>query len=89
MAAMGDNAAAPLIANENSAMPFGLDLFGGGTAGFTTTVTIPATGGGNPSFTNTSSGDPTRPSTYDLRQSAQDDISNHNLQSVSGVGGSG
>jgi prepilin-type N-terminal cleavage/methylation domain-containing protein len=90
MQALGDNAASFLIANENNAMPFGMDMLGGGTAGFTTTVTIPTgTGGGNPFFTNTSSNDPTHPSTYDLRQSAQDDISNHNLQAVSGIGGSG
>ena len=88
--ATAGTAAFCLIANENNAMPFGMDMFGGGTAGFTTTVTIPTgTGGANPFFTNVSSGDPTRPSTYDLRQSAQDDISNHNLQAVSSIGGSG
>jgi hypothetical protein len=90
MTQLGDNAAPYLLANENNAMPFALDMFGGGTAGFTTTAAIPTgTGGGNPFFTNVSSFDPTQPSTYDLRQSAQDDISNHNLQSVSGIGGSG
>ena len=89
MASLGDTAASFLIANENNALPFALDLFGGGTAGFTSTVTIPAgTGGGFPFFTNVSSGDPTHPSTYDLQQSSKDDISNHTLQSGSAIGGS-
>ena len=36
-----------------------------------------------------SSVDPTHPSSYDLQQAAKDDISNHNLQSVSGDRGLG
>jgi prepilin-type N-terminal cleavage/methylation domain-containing protein len=86
MTALGNTAAEFLIANENNALPFALDLLGGGTTGFTGTVAFPSA---SASFGNVSSGDPTRPSSYDLRQSAQDDISNHNLQSVSGIGGSG
>jgi hypothetical protein len=78
-----DVIASYLIANENNALPFALDLVGG-APGFTATVTIPTA-----FFGTTTSGDPARPSTYDLRQAAQDDISNHNLQSVSGIGGSG
>ncbi len=84
MQALGVNAASYLIANENNALPFALDLLGGGTAGFQGHVTIPTT-----SFSNVPSNDPTHPSSYDLQQSAQDDISNQNLQSVSGIGGSG
>ncbi len=84
MLAMGANAASFLIANENNAMPFGLDLVGGTIAGFTTTVTISTN-----AFSNVTSTDPSHPSSYDLQQSAQDDISNQNLQSVSGIGGSG
>ena len=75
-----------LIANENNAMPFAMDIFGGGIAGFTASDVF---GSATPQFTNTSSYDPTHPSSYDLRESAKDDISNHNLQAVSGIGGSG
>ena len=89
MQALGNTAASFLIANENNALPFALDLLGGGTAGFTTTVTIPGGTGTFPSFTNVSSGDPTHPSSYDLQEASKDDISNHNLQAVSGIGGSG
>lgn len=87
MTTLGAGAASYLIANENSAMPFALDLLGSGTAGFTTSATI-----GTTSFSVTvpgPSGDPTHPSSYDLQQSAQDDISNHNLQSGGAIGGSG
>jgi hypothetical protein len=76
-------AASALIANENNALPFALDLLGGGTGGFMNSVKVQSQ-----TFKNTT-GDATHPSTYDLQQSAQDDISNHNLQSVSGIGGSG
>ena len=85
--AMGNGAAAYLIANENNALPFAIELFGGSTiAGFTGTAQIPA---GASSFLSVPSNDPYHPSSYDLQQSAQDDISNHNLQSVSAIGGSG
>jgi hypothetical protein len=82
-----------LIANENNALPFALDVFGGGNtvnlAGFLNTAQYPTGATGTPSFQNFSSGDSTHPSSYDLREAAKDDISNHNLQSVSGIGGSG
>jgi hypothetical protein len=75
-----------LIANENNAMPFALDVFSvhnlvGGFAENATisTTTIPL----NPSA------DPTHPSTSDLIQAAQDDISNQNIQPTGGLGGSG
>ena len=81
---LGAGAASYLIANENNAMPFALDLFANGTAGFTTSATI-----GTTSFTYGPSNDPTRPSSYDLLQSGADDISNHNLQTGGAIGGSG
>jgi len=81
---------AALIANENNAMPFALDLFGGGLFGFTNQVSIPPNGSGNvTTFSFAPSNDPTHPSSYDLLQGAQDDISNHNLQATGGIGGSG
>jgi prepilin-type N-terminal cleavage/methylation domain-containing protein len=90
------NASKMLIANENNAMPFGMDLFGSGTssspnAGFVSSVSIPASGTGTyPSFTSSgTSGDPSYPYTYDLMQSAGDDISNHNITSGGSIGGSG
>ncbi len=92
MKTMGNGAAAYLIANENNALPFALDVFGGGTtgiAGFTSTAQYPTGASGTPSFLSVPSLDPTHPSSYDLQQSAKDDISNHNLQSVSAIGGSG
>jgi hypothetical protein len=76
-----------LIANENNALPFALDVFGpGNLTGFKNAAQY---GSGTPSFQNVSSGDSTHPSSYDLREAAKDDISNHNLQAVSGIGGSG
>ncbi len=86
MKTLGASASYYLIANENNALPFALDLLGGGTAGFTTTVSVPVAG---ESFTAVPSNDPTRPSSYDLQQAAQDDITNHNLQTTGGIGGSG
>ena len=97
MATLGNNAAFFLIANENSALPFGAGHAGrrdGRFRGHGHDVGLasdPAFSG-LPAFTPTApspSGDVTHPSTYDLQQSAKDDISNHNLQSVSGIGGSG
>ena len=97
MKLLGGGAAPFLIANENNALPFSLDVFGGqwpptgtsGLAGFQSTATYPTGASGRPSFPAVSSFDPTHPSSYDLQQSAKDDISNHNLQAVSGIGGSG
>ncbi len=81
--AMGANAAVYLIANENAALPFALDVLGGGVAGFTGNTQYTAT-----SFSLAPSLDPTHPSSYDLRISAQDDVTNHNLQTVAAIGGS-
>jgi prepilin-type N-terminal cleavage/methylation domain-containing protein len=77
------NLAIYLTANENNALPFGLELLNQGLAGFSNIPFIPTT-----TFTATPSLDPTHPSTYDLRISAQDDISNHNLKTVAAIGGS-
>ena len=72
-----------LIANENNAMPFSLDV-----ADFTLSATV--TGTSIPVNTsNPSSPDPTQPNSYDLQQAAQDDISNQNLMAVGAIGGSG
>jgi len=84
MKSLGSTAASYLIANENNALPFAMDLFGGGTAGFTTNVSV-----SNTTFPYGPSPDPTHPSSYDLLQGGQDDISNHNLQATGGIGGSG
>jgi hypothetical protein len=85
MASLGANAAPFLIANENNALPFGLDIFGSGTnAGFETTLSLPGT-----SILYAPSGDPTHPSSSDLIQGAGDDISNHSLLAGGAIGGSG
>jgi len=91
MTQLGDSAAFYLIANENCALPFGLDVLGGGLKGFTNAVTIPLGSASSPypSFGTTSSVDPTHPTTYDLQQAAKDDISNHNLSAGGAIGGSG
>ena len=83
MAALGAGASQFLIANENNALPFGMDLFSGGTAGFATNL-HPAT-----KFTYSPSADPAHPSTSDIFQGGQDDISNHNLLAGGVIGGSG
>jgi hypothetical protein len=75
-------AARALICNENNAMPFGLDV-----VDFTLSSTIPSAKtviNDNPSLL-----DPEQPSSSDLIQAAQDDISNQNLQVTGGIGGSG
>jgi prepilin-type N-terminal cleavage/methylation domain-containing protein len=92
MKQLGGGAAPYLIANENNALPFSLDVFGGqwpptsvsGLSGFVSAPTY-----ATPGFPTSSTNDPTHPSSYDLREAAKDDISNHNLQAVSGIGGSG
>ena len=76
----GAGAAPYLIANENNAMPFSTT----DVADFTTSATVTST-----SFLSVPSIDPTHPSSFDLNQAAQDDISNHNLQSGGAIGGSG
>ena len=74
------NASQMLIANENNAMPFGLDC--GGLHADPRPVAAHDLPGNRRA-------DPTNPSSYDLQQAAQDDISNHNLQSGGAIGGSG
>jgi len=69
-----------LLANENNALPFSI---WDGVADFTANAVIQQT-----TISSVPSSDPTRPSSYDLQQAAQDDISNHNLQSTVGIGGS-
>ena len=78
------NPAWALIANENNAMPFSATdaTSGGFTIDFTTTAQY-----GGSSITYTETQDPTTPSTGDLIQYGQDDITNHNLQSTGGFGG--
>jgi prepilin-type N-terminal cleavage/methylation domain-containing protein len=82
------DAAVGLIVNENNAMPFGLDLFPPvpppKPGGFVDNPTIPTT-----TIGTTSSVDPTTPTSYDIQQAAQDDISNQNLQAGGSIGGSG
>ena len=56
---------------------------------FTTTETINSFTIFTINPTPQSSYDPTHPNNYDLQQWAQDDISNQNIQSTVGIGGSG
>ncbi len=80
MKAFGSSAAFALIANENNAMPFSIN----DVADFTQHASIQSTTVGyNPGT------DPTNPTSYDLLQAAQDDISNQNLQTTVAIGGSG
>ncbi len=80
---LGANASLALIANENSAMQFGLDA-----ADFTATATIPnLTIPVNPG--SPSSIDPTTPTSFDIQLAGQDDITNHSLHSTGGIGGPG
>jgi prepilin-type N-terminal cleavage/methylation domain-containing protein len=79
------NASQMLIANENNALPFSagsrstMDV-----ADFTSSYQLSTT-----TISSVSSGDPTNPSSYDLQQNGQDDISNHNLLAGGAIGGSG
>jgi hypothetical protein len=75
--------ASQLISNENNAMPFALDVADFTTSATLQNTTIPV----NASIP--SSNDPNNPSSYDLQQAAQDDISNQNLMATGGIGGSG
>ena len=72
-----------LIANENNALPFGLDLFSS-AAGFAANLSLPVT-----KFGYAPSVDPTHPSSSDILQGGQDDISNHSLLAGGAIGGSG
>jgi hypothetical protein len=77
------NAAASwaLIANENNAMPFSAT----DVADFTQSPYLIPTNKQTISYSPSS--DPTRPSSYDLLQVAQDDISNQNIQTTVAIGG--
>jgi hypothetical protein len=70
-----------LIANENSALPFGLDVID--FTGTTLQITSPTT------ISGPSSNNPVAPNSFDIQQAAQDDISNQNLMATGGIGGSG
>jgi hypothetical protein len=86
--ALGQAAPLALIANENNAMQFGLDLIDPSGHGFTNSATIQNTRiPVDP--TNPSSVDPTTPTSFDIQLAGQDDITNHNLQSAGGLGGPG
>ncbi len=83
---LGQKAPLGLVANENSALPFGLDL-----VDFTLAGGIPWTYSNPPTISATtfpSSIDPNNPSSFDIQQSSLDDITNHNLSTTVGVGGS-
>jgi prepilin-type N-terminal cleavage/methylation domain-containing protein len=81
-----------LIANENNAMPFSpTDPATPPIADFTKSATYNYTTYPPTGYTssNSYSGDPTNPSTYDLLTNAQDDITNQNIQITVGIGGAG
>jgi hypothetical protein len=80
------NPAWALIANENNAMPFSATdtTSGGFTVDFTANAQY-----GSTSIAYTDTVDPTTPSTGDLIQYGQDDISNQNIQVSVGIGGGG
>ena len=75
--------ATQLIANENNAMQFGLDLTDFTSSATLTNTAIPV------DASNPSSYDATNPTSYDLQQAGQDDISNQNLSAAGAIGGSG
>jgi prepilin-type N-terminal cleavage/methylation domain-containing protein len=80
-----DAASAHIIANENNAMPFGWTA-GAPDVDFISNSVI---AGSPPTISYNPSADPTHPTSFDLFQAAQDDLTNQNLQSTGGVGGSG
>ena len=77
-----DLASAHLIANENSAMPFGWSN-GAPDVDFTGSATI-----GSATVSYNVLGIPGYPTTYETFQAAQDDITNQNLEATGGIGGS-
>ncbi|MGC8642791.1 MAG: prepilin-type N-terminal cleavage/methylation domain-containing protein [Isosphaeraceae bacterium] len=79
-----DQISAYLIANENVAMPFGW----AGTGPLVDFINVGATYS-FPGIAWGPSENPLYPSSYDLFNAAQDDITNQNLEAVSGIGGSG
>ncbi len=82
--ALGQNAPLALIANENNAMQFGLDLIDSSGLGFMNVATYQNSG-----ISGLSSNDPANPNSLDIQLAGQDDITNHNLQSAGGLGGPG
>ncbi len=80
----GANAAWPLIANENPALPFSASQSASGFVDFTQSGTYSST-----VIPYSPSVDPTRPSSSDLLQAAQDDITNQGLGGAVGSGGGG
>jgi hypothetical protein len=77
-----DIASAHLIANENNAMPFGwtsgapdVDFISSAQIGFST-------------ISYKVLNIPSYPTTYEVFQAAQDDITNQNLEATGGIGGS-
>jgi prepilin-type N-terminal cleavage/methylation domain-containing protein len=73
-----------LIFNENNALPFSpFDV-----VDFSTSPSIPAPTP-PPTILYNPSSPPARPSSSDILQAAQDDITNQTLQSTGGIGGSG
>lgn len=81
-----DSATWALLSNENNAMPFSAtDVTSGGfTIDFTQS---PQYGGTSILYTQTV--DPSTPSTGDILNAAQDDITNQNIQIAVGIGGGG
>ncbi len=73
-----------LIANENCAMQFGLDI-----ADFTSTGVIPPNSQGVTVIVPPSTYDPANPNSFDIQNNGQDDITNHAIASAGGLGGSG
>ena len=82
-----DIASAHLIANENNAMPFGWHSTGTNTyapdVDFMSSAPI---GSSNIQYNVLSI--PSYPTTYEVFQAAQDDITNQNLEATGGIGGS-
>jgi hypothetical protein len=76
---LGGAASLALIANENNAMQFGLDV-----ADFTANATIQTVG-----IAGGSTNNPANPNSVDIQSAGQDDITNHSLHSSGGIGGSG
>ena len=79
----GGGASLGLIANENSARAFGLDLIDFTPGQQTSAGFIPWTNYSSPPQISS-----TFPSSFDIQQASQDDITNHNLSTTVGVGGS-
>jgi hypothetical protein len=81
--ATADIASAHLIANENNAMPFGWTS-GAPDVDFMSSAPI-----GLSTIQYNVLSIPSYPTTYEVFQAAQDDITNQNLQATGGIGGSG